>query len=103
MVLAHELQVAVHAQHRAHVDLLLGEEGVALRQNEVRGGVDALGVARSEERADRASRMRGHEREQTVLQGVLVLILEDIEDSSQVSVHEVEGGVAGLKLELRDS
>ena len=51
MVLAHELhEAAVHAQHSAHVDLLLGEEGVALRQNEVRGGVDALGVARSEER-----------------------------------------------------
>ena len=43
---------AVINTHRAHVDLLLGEEGVALRQNEVRGRVDALGVARSEERAD---------------------------------------------------
>ena len=41
---------ATHAQHRAHVDLLLGEEGVTFRQNEVRGGVDALGEARSEER-----------------------------------------------------
>ena len=102
MVPAHELhEVAVHAQHRAHVDLLLGEEGVALRQNEVRGGVDALGVARSEERADRASRMRGHVREETVLRGVRVLI-QDIEDSSQVSVHEVEGVVAGLKLDLRE-
>ena len=51
MILAHELhEPAVHAQHRAHVDLLLGEDGVTFRQNEVRGGVDALGVARSEER-----------------------------------------------------
>ena len=47
MILAHELhEPAVHAQHRAHVDLLLGEDGVTFRQNEVRGGVDALGVAR---------------------------------------------------------
>ena len=51
MILAHELhEPAVHAQHRAHVDLLLGEEAVTFRQNEVRGRVDALGVARSEER-----------------------------------------------------
>ena len=56
MILAHELhEPAVHAQHRAHwhVDLLLGEDGVTFRQNEVRGGVDALGVARSEERTNR--------------------------------------------------
>jgi hypothetical protein len=54
VILAHELhEPAVHAQHRAHVDLLLGEDGVTFRQNEVRGGVDALGVARSEERTDR--------------------------------------------------
>ena len=90
MVLAHE--AAVHAQHRAHVDLLLGEEGVTFRQNETHGGVDALAVARSEERTDRTSRMRDHVREETVLRVVRVLILEDIEDSSQVSVHEVEGG-----------
>ena len=46
MILAHELhEPVVHAQHRAHVDLLLGEEDVTFRQNEVRGGVDALGVA----------------------------------------------------------
>ena len=65
MILAHELhEPAVHAQHRAHVDLLLAEEGVPLRQNEVRGGVDAIGVARSEERADRVSRMRVHVREE---------------------------------------
>ena len=50
MVLAHELHEAVvHAQHSAHVDLLVSEEGVALRQNEVRCGVDALGIARSEQ------------------------------------------------------
>ncbi len=83
---------ATHAQHRAHVDLLLGEEGVTFRQNETHGGVDALAVARSEERTDRTSRMRDHVREETVLRVVRVLILEDIEDSSQVSVHEVEGG-----------
>ena len=81
MILAHELhEPAVHAQHRAHVDLLLGEDGVTFRQNEVRGGVDALGVARSEERTDRTSRMRGHVREETVLRGVRVIILEDIRD-----------------------
>ena len=79
VVLAHELhEAAVHAQHRAQVDLLLGEEGVAHCQHELRGGVDALGVARSEERADKASPMRGHVREETVLRGVRVLILEDI-------------------------
>ena len=38
--------------------------------------------------------MRGHVREETALRGVRVLILEDIEDTSQVSVHEVEGVVA---------
>jgi len=75
---------------RAHVDHLLAEEGVALRQNEVRGGVDALGIARSEERVDRAS-MRGHVREEAVVRGVRVLLedhLEDAEEASQVRVQE---------------
>ena len=45
--------------------------------------------------------MPGPVREETVLRGVRVLI-QDIEDSSQVSVHEVEGVVAGLKLDLRE-
>ena len=46
VVLAHDLhEAAVHAQHSAHVDLLLIEEGVDLCQNELHGGVDVLGVA----------------------------------------------------------
>jgi hypothetical protein len=57
VILAHELHApAVHAQHRAHVDLLLGEGGVTFRQNEVRGRVDARTAAGP--RAETASMLR---------------------------------------------
>ena len=52
--------------------------------------------------AYRASRVRGHVREEAVVRGVRVLLLEHSEDVSQVRVHEVEGGVVGFKLELQE-
>ena len=50
VVHAHELhEIAVDTQRGAQVNLFGGEEGVPLCQDEVGGGVDALGEARGEQ------------------------------------------------------